>query len=102
CNDLTKARYYVLCRFALGFLRRLSGHQVRAQQYGVGLGLGAATYTGDISRHVDPAQIGIQGTLFGRRNLDNAWSLRAGLSVARMNGADSISRLDPLAVMRDA
>lgn len=99
---MKKARYYVLCRFALGFLMMLSIHQVQAQQYEVGLGLGAATYTGDIIRHVDPSQIGIQGTLFGRRNFDNAWSLRAGLSVARLNGADSISRLDPLAVMRDA
>lgn len=99
---MKKARFYVLCRLTLLFLMVATVHQVEAQQYEVGFGLGGATYTGDIIRHVDPSQIGIQGTLFGRRNFDNAWSLRAGLSIARLNGADSISRIDPLAVSRDA
>ena len=73
-----------------------------AQQYEVGLGLGAGSYTGDILRDLDPAQIGIQGTLFGRRNFDNAWSLRAGLSVSRLNGTDSVRPLDWIALARNA
>jgi hypothetical protein len=77
-------------------------HDVQGQQYEVGLGLGGATYTGDIIRKLDPTQVGIQGTLFGRRNFDNAWSLRGGISVARLNAADSISPIDPVAFMRNA
>ncbi|WP_342450699.1 DUF6089 family protein [Lunatimonas salinarum] len=73
-----------------------------AQQYEVGFGLGGATYSGDIIRRVDPGQIGIQGTLFGRRNFDNAWSLRAGVHVARLNAADSVRPIDPLAFNRNA
>lgn len=99
---MKKARFYILCKLVLGSLIMLISSQLKAQQYEVGFGLGGATYTGDIIRPIDPAQIGIQGTLFGRRNFDNAWSLRAGLSVARLNGADSISPIDPFALTRDA
>ena len=77
-------------------------NEVFAQKYEVGFGVGAATYSGDIIRKLDPAQIGIQGTLFGRRNFDNVWSLRAGLSFARLNGADSVRPIDPVALYRDA
>src|SRR5690606_41746296 len=76
--------------------------QVRAQQHEIGLGLGVATYTGDIIRRIDPSQIGIQGTLFGRRNFDNAWSLRAGLSISRLNATDSVSPIEPMALFRNA
>jgi len=80
----------------------LMSNQVRAQQYEIGLGLGGATYTGDIIRHIDPAQLGIQGTLFGRRNFDNVWSLRAALSISRLNGTDSVRPIDPMTLERDA
>ncbi|WP_114751213.1 type IX secretion system protein PorG [Pleomorphovibrio marinus] len=76
--------------------------QASAQQYEVGFGLGGATYTGDIIRRIDPTQIGLQGTLFGRRNFDNAWTLRAGISVARLNAADSVRPIDPVALSRNA
>ncbi|HLW20003.1 MAG TPA: DUF6089 family protein [Cyclobacteriaceae bacterium] len=99
---MKKARFYILCKLVLGSLMILINSQVQAQQYEVGLGLGGATYTGDIIRHIDPSQVGIQGTLFGRRNFDNAWSLRAGISIARLNGTDSISPIDALAFTRDA
>lgn len=75
---------------------------VKAQQHEIGLGLGAGTYTGDILRIIDPNQLGIQGTLFGRRNFDNAWSLRAGFSIARLNGTDSIRPIDQVAATRNA
>src|SRR5690606_40798594 len=80
----------------------LMNNQVKAQQHEIGLGLGVATYTGDIIRQIDPSQIGIQGTLFGRRNFDNAWSLRAGLSISRLNATDSVSPIDPMALSRNA
>lgn len=99
---MKKARFYILCKLVLVSLMMVMNNRVEAQQYEVGFGLGGATYTGDIIRHIDPSQIGIQGTLFGRRNFDNAWSLRAGLSIARLNGADSIRPIDPMALARDA
>jgi len=74
----------------------------KAQQHEIGLGLGAGSYTGDILRSIDPSQLGIQGTLFGRRNFDNAWSLRAGFSVSRLNGADSVIPIDQVAMTRNA
>lgn len=80
----------------------LVNHDIQGQQYEVGMGLGGATYTGDIIRRIDPSQVGIQGTLFGRRNFDNAWSLRGGISVARLNAADSIAPIDPVALARNA
>lgn len=77
-------------------------HDVQGQQHEIGFGLGGATYTGDIIRRIDPSQVGIQGTLFGRRNFDNAWSLRGGISVARLNAADSVAPIDPVALVRNA
>lgn len=98
---MNKTRFYTRCLSVilviLGVVNTSNG-----QQYEVGLGLGAGSYTGDIIRSIDPTQLGIQGTLFGRRNFDNAWSLRAGISVARLNAADSIRPIDPVALARDA
>lgn len=96
---MNKTRYYTIIFTAVLFLHGLVAH---AQQYEVGLGLGAGSYTGDIIRTIDPTQLGIQGTLFGRRNFDNAWSLRAGLTVGRLNATDSIRPIDPVAMVRDA
>jgi len=86
----------------LGLIILLLGNGVQAQQYEVGVGLGGATYTGDIIRRIDPTQIGIHGTLFGRRNFDNAWSLRAGLSISRLNATDSVRPIDPMTMARNA
>jgi hypothetical protein len=88
--------------FVFVFLGQLSLQKVKAQRYDFGGGLGVATYSGDIIRRLDPSQIGIQGTLFGRRNFDNVWSLRAGLSVGRLNAADSIRPIDAVMSYRNA
>lgn len=71
-------------------------------QYDLGGGIGVAAYSGDIVRRLDQGNIGLQGTLFGRRNFDNVWSMRAALSFGRISGADSITQIDPAAVARDA
>jgi hypothetical protein len=100
---LNKSRLYTLALSTVLLILSLNNAQMAsAQQYEVGLGLGAGTYTGDILRRIDPAQLGIQGTLFGRRNFDNAWTLRAGISVSRLNGSDSINPVDPVALTRNA
>ncbi len=96
---MNKTRYYTIIFTTVLVLHGLIAH---AQQYEVGLGLGAGSYTGDIIRTIDPTQLGIQGTLFGRRDFDNAWSLRAGLTVGRLNAADSIRPIDPIASVRNA
>jgi hypothetical protein len=75
--------------------------ETKAQIYEIGGGIGVATYSGDIIRKIDPGQIGFQGTLFGKRNFDNVWTLRVGLSVAQLNAADSIKPIDRLAEARD-
>lgn len=74
----------------------------KAQKYEVGAGAGVAAYSGDILRRIDPGQLGLQGTLFGKRNFDNVWTLRAGLNFAQLNAADSINPIDRLAELRDA
>jgi hypothetical protein len=65
-------------------------------------GLGIATYTGDLVRRSDQGNLGIQGTLFGRRNFDNVWSLRGGISYGRLSAADSIAQIDLPSINRDA
>lgn len=100
---MKKKKFWVL---SVLFVLVLSGviisPQAVAQKYDVGGGLGVATYSGDIIRRLDPEQIGIQGTLFGRRNFDNVWTLRGGVSFARLNAADSVRPIDPVAAFRDA
>lgn len=86
----------------LGLYGSMSFVEVKAQKYEFGGGLGVAAYTGDIVRRLDKGNVGIQGTLFGRRNFDNVWSLRAGLSYGRISAADSINPIDPLAEIRNA
>lgn len=86
----------------LGILFLVSTQEVLAQKYEVGGGLGVAAYTGDILRKVDAGQLGPQGTLFGKRNFDNVWTLRVAGSLAMVNAADSIKPIDHLAKVRDA
>lgn len=73
-----------------------------AQSYEVGGGIGTAVYSGDILRKVDFAQKGLQGTLFGKRNFDNVWSLRLGVSMAELMATDSIRPIDAVAALRNA
>ncbi|MEP2130500.1 MAG: DUF6089 family protein, partial [Algoriphagus sp.] len=76
--------------------------ELKAQKYDIGGGLGVAAYSGDIIRKIDPGQIGPQVTLFGRRNFDNVWALRVGISGGGLSGTDSIKPIDQLAKVRDA
>ncbi|MCH7402595.1 DUF6089 family protein [Belliella kenyensis] len=85
-----------------GCLNLFAVPNVNGQQYEFGGGLGVATYSGDLVRRLDKGRIGAQGTLFGRRNFDNVWSLRVGLSYGRLSAADSINPIDPVALVRDA
>lgn len=75
---------------------------VHAQKYEVGAGLGLATTSGEINRKIDPRQIGLQGTFFGKRNFDNVWSLRVAISSSILQSEDSLRPLDPAARFRDA
>jgi len=52
-------------------------------------------------RKIDPGQAGLQGTLFGKRNFDNVWSLRVGVSVAELMAKDTLRPIDPVALNRD-
>jgi hypothetical protein len=100
---LKKKKFWVSSiLFVLVLLGVIISPQAVAQKYELGGGLGIATYSGDIIRRLDPEQIGIQGTLFGRRNFDNVWTLRGGISFARLNAADSVRPIDPVAAFRDA
>ncbi len=74
----------------------------KAQKYEIGGGLGGAVYSGDIIRKIDPGQLGLQGTLFGKRNFDNVWTLRAALSTAILHADDEIKPLDLVYQSRDA
>ena len=72
------------------------------QKYEVGGGIGAGVYSGDIIRKIDPSQFGIQGTLFGKRNFDNVWSLRVALSTSILQGDDEKQPIDLVYKSRDA
>ena len=72
------------------------------QKYEIGGGVGGSVYSGDIIRKIDPGQAGIQGTLFGKKNFDNVWSLRVGLSTAVLEGDDELKPIDPVSSMRNA
>lgn len=99
CTVLKNNRFRLLLLF---LVMSLSLSETKAQKTEFGGGVGVATYTGDIIRQIDPGQIGLQGTLFGRRNFDNVWTLRGGVSFARLNAADSVRPIDAVAAYRDA
>ena len=86
---------------ALGFLTFASKNSCLGQSYEVGGGLGTSVYSGDMIRKIDPGQAGLQGTLFGKRNFDNVWSLRVGVSVAELMAKDTLRPIDPVALNRD-
>ncbi len=71
-----------------------------AQSYEIGGGLGTAVYSGDLLRKIDAGQSGLQGTLFGKRNFDNVWSLKVGVNLAEIMAADSIKPIDAMASLR--
>ncbi len=73
---------------------------VVAQSYEIGGGIGTAVYSGDMIRKIDAGQSSFQGTLFGKRNFDNVWSLKVGVNHAEIMGADSIRPIDAMASLR--
>lgn len=100
---MKKVNFQIFSRLLI-FLLVFTGLSLNsyAQKYEIGGGLGVAAYSGDIIRKIDPGQIGLQGTLFGKRNFDNVWTLRVGLNLARINAADSIKPIDQMALFRDS
>lgn len=76
--------------------------EAKGQKYELGGGIGVAAYSGDIIRKIDPGQLGPQVTLFGKRNFDNVWTLRVGISSGIIQAADSVRPIDELARVRDA
>ncbi|MCM0060308.1 MAG: DUF6089 family protein [Algoriphagus sp.] len=86
----------------LEFLSLASLNSSYGQSYEVGGGLGTTVYSGDIIRKIDASQAGLQGTLFGKRNFDNVWSLKLGVSVAELMAGDSIQPIDAMAGLRNA
>ena len=84
----------------LGFLTLSSVNSSYGQSYEVGGGLGTTVYSGDIIRKIDASQAGLQGTLFGKRNFDNVWSLKVGVNLAEIMAADSIRPIDAMASLR--
>ncbi|MDA0314089.1 MAG: DUF6089 family protein [Bacteroidetes bacterium] len=98
---MNKINFKILNSFVLGCFLVFSPLGVLiAQSYEIGGGLGTAVYSGDILRKIDAGQSGLQGTLFGRRNFDNVWSLKVGLNLAEIMAADSIRPIDALASLR--
>ncbi|WP_026955043.1 DUF6089 family protein [Algoriphagus vanfongensis] len=74
----------------------------QAQKYEVGGGLGTTAYTGDILRKIDLDHLGLHGTLFGKRNFDNVWSLRVGITAGTLRATDSVKPYDAVVDSRDA
>ncbi|MGY6742033.1 MAG: type IX secretion system protein PorG [Cecembia sp.] len=99
---MDKINYLIVCLWLFLLTVSLFPVTTKAQSYELGGGLGVATYTGDIVRRWDQGNVGIQGTLFGRRNFDNVWSLRGSLSFARLSAADSTAQIDLPSITRDA
>jgi hypothetical protein len=97
---LKKINFKVLKSFILGCFLVGSPAAVVAQSYEIGGGLGTAVYSGDIIRKIDANQSGFQGTLFGKRNFDNVWSLRMGVNRAKITAADAIRPIDAVASLR--
>lgn len=76
--------------------------EAKAQKYEIGGGLGTTAYTGDILRKIDLDHLGLHGTLFGKRNFDNVWTLRLGLTAGTLRATDSVRPYDLAAERRDA
>ncbi|GAA0877682.1 hypothetical protein GCM10009119_06500 [Algoriphagus jejuensis] len=95
---------FKIIRHLLVFILVFAGYLIpaKAQQYEIGGGIGVGTYTGDIIRKVDPGQIGLQGTFFGKRNFDNVWSLRAAISSSIFSADDRIRPIDTVALVRSS
>ena len=88
--------FLILCFLTLASVAPSFG-----QSYEVGGGLGTAVYSGDLIRRIDPGQLGLQGTLFGKRNFDNVWSLRLAVNRAELMAADSIRPIDAVSALRN-
>ena len=101
CNVLKKVKFQILSLLLL-FLMSAWSWEVKAQKYEIGGGLGTTAYTGDILRNIDLDHLGLQGTLFGKRNFDNVWTLRMGVTLGTLRATDSVRPLDLALERRDA
>jgi hypothetical protein len=59
------------------------------QKNEIGFGAGAFNYTGDLSRNLYTGNLGPGGTIFYRRNINEAISIRASLTAGILNGDDT-------------
>lgn len=59
------------------------------QKNEIGFGGGALNYTGDLARKLYAGNLGPGGTIFYRRNINDAVSIRGGLTFGILNGDDS-------------
>ena len=71
------------------------------QKSEIGFGLGAFNYTGDLTRNFQAGNFGPGATIFYRRNLNEAISIRAGITGGIIRGDDT-PNFDILAQQRNA
>lgn len=92
--------YVVLC-LGLIAISNIAIGQI-SQRSELGFGLGAYTYTGDISRTYGLASTRPAATVFYRANISNVISFKTALTGGKLAASDKRSQLDPFAVQRDA
>lgn len=78
----------------------LCAYQSYGQKNEVGFGLGAFNYTGDLAKNIKARNFQPGMSLFYRRNIDDAISIRAGFTGGWLYGDDNVP-FDALAQARD-
>jgi len=95
---LLPQKLWVLCLLSVS---GLLATDVFGQKHEVGFGLGVLNYSGDLVRSYQFGNVSPGATLFYRNNLNDAISLRAGMTGGIINGDDTPA-FDILAAQRDA
>lgn len=85
---MTKSQLASVWLFSLFFLLWES-EVCYGQKNEIGFGAGALNYTGDLSRNIYMGNLGPGGTIFYRRNINEAISIRASLTGGILNGDDT-------------
>lgn len=102
CTNLKKVTSNVFIHLIVCLFWTSSFVPSFGQKYEIGAGMGGAAYSGDLIRMIDPLQTDLQGTLFGKKNFDNVWTLRVGLSLAKLESSDEIKPIDIVSQQRNA